>query len=134
MRAIGSEPLSLGTSDGFVSVLTRAFYPGLPLDSSHNFISESTRPTGLLSIITLSVPEWMVSLIFRFFHYEFAPLVPLFTVADEDLGGTQVMVFIMSFAFFGASGKAVPFPDYWGNNFQSSGESNYDYCMRNLAN
>jgi len=49
-------------------------------------------------------------------------------------GGTQVMVFIMSFAFFGASGKAVPFPDYWGNNFQSSGTSNYDYCMRNPAN
>jgi len=48
-------------------------------------------------------------------------------------GGTQVMVFIMSFAFFGASGKPVVFPDYWGNNFQSTG-SNFDYCMRNPGN
>lgn len=40
-------------------------------------------------------------------------------------GGTQVIVFILTFALFGASGKSVPFPSYWGNN--SSG--NIDYCM-----
>jgi len=54
-------------------------------------------------------------------------------VANFHTGGTQVMVFIMSFAFFGASGKPVTFPDYWGNNFQSSGTTNFDYCMRNPA-
>ena len=40
------------------------------------------------------------------------------------------MVFIMTFVFFGASGKAIPFPDYWGNNV----EGNIDYCMVDPAN
>ena len=31
-------------------------------------------------------------------------------------GGTQVIVFILTFAVQGGSGKAVPFPTYWGNN------------------
>ena len=39
-------------------------------------------------------------------------------------GGTQVVIFIMSFVFFGASGKPIPFPNYWGNK-----EGNIDYCM-----
>jgi hypothetical protein len=45
-------------------------------------------------------------------------------------GGTQVIVFIMTFVFFGASGKPIPFPDYWGNN--ASG--NIDFCMVDPAN
>ncbi|RDW70319.1 hypothetical protein BP5796_08716 [Coleophoma crateriformis] len=40
-------------------------------------------------------------------------------------GGTQVVVFIMTFALFGASGKPVTFPNYWGNN----GNGNIDFCM-----
>jgi hypothetical protein len=40
-------------------------------------------------------------------------------------GGTSVIVFIMSFALFGAAGNAVSFPTYWGNN--QSG--NYDLCV-----
>jgi hypothetical protein len=40
-------------------------------------------------------------------------------------GCTQVMVFIITFVFFGASGKAIPFPNYLGNNV----EGNIDYCM-----
>ena len=31
-------------------------------------------------------------------------------------GGTQVIVFILTFAVDGGSGSAVPFPTYWGNN------------------
>ncbi|KAF9519304.1 hypothetical protein BS47DRAFT_1370739 [Hydnum rufescens UP504] len=30
-------------------------------------------------------------------------------------GGAQVMIFILSFAVYGASGKARPFPRWWGN-------------------
>jgi len=30
-------------------------------------------------------------------------------------GGSQVILFILSFAVFGASGDAVPFPSWWGN-------------------
>lgn len=62
-------------------------------------------------------------------------------------GGTQVLVFILTFAVFGGGGKEVSlawelvrvcllmcwqvkFPAYWGNNHQ---KGNYDYCMRNPA-
>ncbi|KAJ5738648.1 hypothetical protein N7493_001803 [Penicillium malachiteum] len=40
-------------------------------------------------------------------------------------GGTSVIVFIMSFAIFGAAGKSVDFPSYWGNNENG----NYDLCL-----
>ncbi|KAF2398970.1 oligopeptide transporter [Trichodelitschia bisporula] len=45
-------------------------------------------------------------------------------------GGTQVLVFILTFAVFGGGGKEVPFPAYWGNNYQ---KGNYDYCMKDPA-
>ncbi|KAJ4128826.1 hypothetical protein NW768_007345 [Fusarium equiseti] len=41
-------------------------------------------------------------------------------------GGTQVMVFIATFAVFGGSGKAVAFPEWAGNKI-----NNYDYCKYN---
>jgi hypothetical protein len=39
-------------------------------------------------------------------------------------GGTQIMVFILSFAVQGAAGDSHNFPQWWGNN----GNGNYDYC------
>jgi hypothetical protein len=42
-------------------------------------------------------------------------------------GGAQVIGFLLTFTVFGAGGKVVPFPPYWGNNHQ---KGNYDYCMR----
>ncbi|CZR52285.1 related to peptide transporter [Phialocephala subalpina] len=45
-------------------------------------------------------------------------------------GGTQVMVFILSFAVAGASGVDHPFPAWWGNYVNG----NVDYCMYNPAN
>jgi hypothetical protein len=45
-------------------------------------------------------------------------------------GGTQVLVFILTFAVFGGAGRSVPFPAYWGNNYQ---KGNYDYCMTDPA-
>lgn len=30
-------------------------------------------------------------------------------------GGSQIVIFILSFAVFGAGGKDYPFPNYWGN-------------------
>ena len=38
-------------------------------------------------------------------------------------GGSQIVIFILSFAVFGASGKNVPFPTYWGNP-----TGNPDHC------
>lgn len=50
-----------------------------------------------------------------------------YVVAAGLTGGTQVMVFILSFAVQGASGKAVVFPEWWGNNVGG----NMDHCFVN---
>ncbi|KAF2674475.1 OPT superfamily oligopeptide transporter [Microthyrium microscopicum] len=42
-------------------------------------------------------------------------------------GGAAFISFLLTFTVFGAGGKVVPFPPYWGNNFQ---KGNYDYCMK----
>lgn len=39
-------------------------------------------------------------------------------------GGSQIVIFILSFAVFGASGKARPFPTWWGNP-----ATNPDHCL-----
>jgi len=44
-------------------------------------------------------------------------------------GGTQVMVFLLSFAVAGASGVSRPFPAWWGNNLGG----NADRCAYNEA-
>jgi len=44
-------------------------------------------------------------------------------------GGTQVMVFILTFAVFGASGDAHLFPKWWGANQNG----NYDRCVHITA-
>lgn len=44
-------------------------------------------------------------------------------------GGTQVMVFLLSFAVAGASGVARPFPVWWGNNTNG----NADRCAYDTA-
>ena len=49
-------------------------------------------------------------------------------------GGTQVIVFILSFAVFGGGGQAVLFPLWAGNNGGYSQGKNVDYCMFNPAN
>lgn len=46
-------------------------------------------------------------------------------------GGTQVMVFILTFAVFGGSGKARPFPTWAGN--PDTTVHNLDYCKLNTA-
>ncbi|KAH8884906.1 OPT superfamily oligopeptide transporter [Thozetella sp. PMI_491] len=49
-------------------------------------------------------------------------------------GGTQVIVFILSFAVFGGSGEAHDFPIWAGNNGGIGNNNNLDYCMYNPAN
>lgn len=45
-------------------------------------------------------------------------------------GGTQVLVFVFTFAVFGGSGTAHPFP-VWAGNTQDVNGLNIDYCMIN---
>ncbi|KAI3390955.1 hypothetical protein diail_8329 [Diaporthe ilicicola] len=40
-------------------------------------------------------------------------------------GGSQVVIFILSFAVFGASGTERPFPSWWGN----PSDTNPDHCL-----
>ena len=49
-------------------------------------------------------------------------------------GGTQVIVFILTFAVFGGAGKSVAFPTYWGNNNMDADGNplNFDYCLRTV--
>lgn len=54
---------------------------------------------------------------------------------DPDLfGGTNLWLFILSFAVFGGSGKAHDFPIWRGNNGGFAESKNVDYCMYNPAN
>lgn len=39
-------------------------------------------------------------------------------------GGSQIVIFVLSFAVFGASGKEYPFPQWWGNP-----SGNPDHCL-----
>ena len=48
-------------------------------------------------------------------------------------GGTQVMVFILSFAVYGAAGKSYNFPTYALNNGGTANNLNIDFCMYNAA-
>ncbi|KAH9830037.1 OPT oligopeptide transporter [Rhodofomes roseus] len=48
-----------------------------------------------------------------------------YIVAAALDGGTQVIVFILNFAIFGAAGRTVLFPEWWGNDFSLSA----DRCM-----
>lgn len=54
-----------------------------------------------------------------------------YLVAAALDGGTQVLVFIFTFAVFGGSGKAVPFPTWAGN--PDTDVHNLDYCAVNPA-
>jgi OPT oligopeptide transporter protein len=53
-----------------------------------------------------------------------------YILAAAISGGTELLVFVTTFAVQGASGTAIPFPPYWGNNFQSG---NFDFCALNPA-
>ncbi|KHN97548.1 oligopeptide transporter [Metarhizium album ARSEF 1941] len=48
-------------------------------------------------------------------------------------GGTQVMVFLLSFAVLGAGGREYKFPTYALNNGGTNNNVNIDYCMFNGA-
>jgi hypothetical protein len=53
-----------------------------------------------------------------------------YIVAAAINGGTELLVFVTTFAVQGASGKEIKFPHYCGNNFQSG---NFDFCASNPA-
>lgn len=85
--------------------------------------------------INSAIPVYFViALVMQFYVRKYKPdwfLRYNYLLSAALDGGTQVIIFILSFAVFGSSGKPVPFPPYWGNNYMSG---NFDYCMWNPAN
>ncbi|CAK7200113.1 hypothetical protein SEUCBS139899_002803 [Sporothrix eucalyptigena] len=53
-----------------------------------------------------------------------------YLLAAAISGGTELLVFVTTFAVQGGSGTPVPFPPYFGNNFQTG---NFDFCALNPA-
>lgn len=47
-----------------------------------------------------------------------------YLIAGAFDGASLLVLFILSFAVFGAGGPSVPFPAWWGNNING----NYDFC------
>jgi len=86
------------------------------LASGINSIVLSTIIVGLVSQLWVRQrhPYW-----YRNFNY---------VVGGALDGGAQVVIFILTFAVFGASGVAKPFPTWWGNPDLSTGVNNIDYC------
>jgi len=52
-----------------------------------------------------------------------------YIIAAAMDGGTQVVIFILNFAIFGAAGTAYQFPQWWGNDFKLSA----DRCLLPVA-
>ncbi|KAF4962972.1 hypothetical protein F66182_18151, partial [Fusarium sp. NRRL 66182] len=47
-----------------------------------------------------------------------------YLIAGAFDGASLLVLFILSFAVFGAGGPSIPFPQWWGNNING----NYDFC------
>ncbi|KAH8686156.1 OPT oligopeptide transporter protein-domain-containing protein [Tricladium varicosporioides] len=57
-------------------------------------------------------PEWFIK-----YNYVLAAALD---------GGTQVLVFLLTYTVLGGIGPEIKFPQYWGNH----ADGNFDYCMR----
>ncbi|KAI0315884.1 OPT oligopeptide transporter [Amylostereum chailletii] len=99
---------------GFNYVFTPVFVAEL------GFLSVGINSSWMTSLAVAVVSQWYM----RKYRPRWFRKYNFLLSAALD-GGTQVMVFVWSFAVGGASGKAVPFPN-WGLN--PSG--NPDYCKR----
>jgi hypothetical protein len=86
--------------------------------------------------INSSLPMFfIVAFISQFYIRKYHPSLFVkynYLVSAAMDGGTQVMVFILTFAVAGGSGKAHPFPTWAGNPDLTV--HNADYCMVNPAN
>ncbi len=86
-------------------------------------------------VIGINSSVWIYYVIGAFGQFYLRKYKPLkfikwnYLVSAALDGGTQVMVFLLSFAVAGASGVSHPFPS-WAGNYA---EGNVDRCMYNTA-
>jgi len=85
---------------------------------------------GINSAITST---FIVAILSQFYFRRYHPILFQkynYLLAAGLSGGTQVLVFILSFATNGAAGPAKPFPVWWGNRYKNAQghNANYDHC------
>lgn len=51
-----------------------------------------------------------------------------FHIRSKVNGGTQILVFLLTYTVLGGVGPEIKFPTYWGNN----AAGNFDHCIRGL--
>ncbi|KAJ6121123.1 hypothetical protein N7523_005403 [Penicillium sp. IBT 18751x] len=77
---------------------------------------------------TCLILSWMISGLFvQYYLRTYKPRLfkeYSYLVAAEFDGGSLMVLFILSFAVFGAGGISRPVPSWWGNNVKG----NYDWC------
>jgi len=85
------------------------------------------------SIMTYFILGFFAQFYLRKYRPEFFIKYNYLVSAALD-GGTQVCVFILTFAVFGGGGTAHNFPQWAGNNINQENGKNIDYCKFNPAN
>ncbi|EED24656.1 conserved hypothetical protein [Talaromyces stipitatus ATCC 10500] len=78
---------------------------------------------------------FIIAFVFQWYIRKFYPRFFVewnYLISAAMDGGTQIMIFILTFAVAGGSGTAHPFPTWAGNPDLS--KHNTDYCMVNPAN
>ena len=147
--SIAPKMFSVGARYQWVTIsFLLGFVVPLPLYLAYHYF----RPWRVFSYINLSIilwymgnlfvginssltMFWVLNFISQFYIRKYKPELFVkfnYLVSAALDGGTQVLVFIFTFAVFGGSGKTVPFPTWAGNPDPSV--HNIDYCMVNLAN
>ncbi|KIW33917.1 OPT family small oligopeptide transporter [Cladophialophora immunda] len=147
--SIADKMYSIGAKYQWVTIaFLLGFLVPLPFWLAHRYF----RPWKVFSYLNTSIILWYVGNLFTGINSSFTSFYlvgfisqfylrkykPQFFVKYNYLlsaaldGGTQVMVFIFTFAVFGGSGKAHPFPTWAGN--PDTSVHNVDYCMVNPAN
>jgi OPT family oligopeptide transporter len=144
--AMAPKLFSFGARYQWVSI---AYFLGLAVPFPFYFLSKFFPKQKIWSYLNLSIILWYFgylviginSSVWIFFaigffgqfylrKYRAAQFVKWnYLVSGALDGGTQVMVFVLSFAVAGASGVSRPFPNWWGND-----GGNVDRCMVNPAN
>ncbi|KJA17574.1 hypothetical protein HYPSUDRAFT_206043 [Hypholoma sublateritium FD-334 SS-4] len=138
MGAFGKDLFSIGKPSGYW-IIPFAMFIGLFLPIPFWIVWKLARPGSRLAsamkyvnvpIITLYIgwlpysvngQWWSCFVIGIFSQWWLRTRHPVWFVKYNYLlsaaldGGSQVILFILSFAVFGASGKAVEFPTWWGN-------------------
>jgi len=147
--SIADKMYSIGAQYQWVTI---AFLLGFVVPLPFYFAYKYFRPWRVFSYINTSIILWYVGNLFTGINSSFTSFYIVGFISQFYLrkykpewfvkynyllsaaldGGTQVMVFIFTFAVFGGSGKSHPFPTWAGN--PDTSVHNVDYCMVNPAN